>query len=178
MSEVMIDKLPTSIDGFVALRDRLAETPQGGAAIFAAALLIYAQDQALGRQCLALAVARKRLREGAQGYKGWELIPQELRRLDERVRARPYVARSYVRGTSPDDGYRLPAGPLRFEVTDNPHSGDVSTGIFKVFVASSGADSPRPITLERNNRGVWKATEWSSLTSGVRAPASAVDDEL
>lgn len=178
MPPLNVESLPTSIEDFVALRDQLAQSPQGGAAIFATALLIYAENEDLGRQVLTIAVDRGRLREGASGYKGWELQPQELRRLDERVRARPHLARSYVQGTSPERGYQLPEGPLSFEVSDNPHSGDLAAGRYKVFVASSGADSPRPVTLLRNNRGYWKATEWSSLTSGVRPPAEALDDDL
>ena len=48
----------------------------------------------------------------------------------------------------------------------------------KVFVWSSGADSPRPLTLIKNNRGLWKATNWSSLTVGIRPPAAPLDDDL
>ena len=60
----------------------------------------------------------------------------------------------------------------------NPYSGDASEGRLKVFVASSGAASPRPVTLQRNNRGLWKAVEWSSLTLGVAAPSSEDEDAL
>ena len=45
---VEIGHLPQSIEEFVALRDRVADTPQGGAAVLTVALLLYAQDQVLG----------------------------------------------------------------------------------------------------------------------------------
>ena len=43
-------------------------------------------------------------------------------------------------------------------------------GVFKVFFSCSGADSPRPITLARNKRGIWKASGWHSLLVTVKAP--------
>ena len=48
----------------------------------------------------------------------------------------------------------------------------------KMFVWSTGADSPRPVHLVKNNRGVWKAKNWNSLSVGVRAPVQVVDDDL
>ena len=48
----------------------------------------------------------------------------------------------------------------------------------KLFVFSSGADSPRPVTVKKNNRGLWKATSYSSLDVGVRPPIVIVDDDL
>ncbi|WP_167882958.1 DUF6935 domain-containing protein [Leptospira barantonii] len=36
----------------------------------------------------------------------------------------------------------------------------------------SGADTPRPVTLKKNAKGVWKAREFSSLLVGIKKPAS------
>ena len=176
MTTINIEKIPSSIEAFVSLRDGLAQSPEGGAAIFVTALIVYTEDQPLGRQCLTIAADRARLREGSTGYKGWELIQPELRKIDERIKQRSYVARSYVLGTSADAAYALPAAPHAFEITDNPHSGDKESGTYKVFVRSSGADSARPISLKRNNKGLWKASEWSSLSSGVVPPVQQIDD--
>jgi hypothetical protein len=178
MSTLTVEKIPVTIDEYLAIRDRLSSTPEGGAVLMAVALIAYTKDEALGRQCLTVAVDRDRLVESADGYKGFALAPRELANLKDRILRQPHVARSYVRGTGPAGRYEFPSAPLAFEVTTNPYSGDKATGTYKVFLASTGADSPRPITLKRNDKGIWKASEWSSLTLGVRPPAATVSDDL
>jgi hypothetical protein len=174
-----VEKIPGTIEEFLAIRDGLASSPEGGAVVMAVALIAYTLDEALGKQCLTVAVDRDRLVESGDGYKGFALSIRELASLKDRILRQPHIARSYVRGTNPAGRYELPAaGPLAFEVTSNPHSGDKASGSYKVFLASSGADSPRPVTLRRNDKGLWKASEWSSLTLGIRPPAAAVSDDL
>ena len=175
---VSVNELPKSIEEFVALRDRIADTPQGGAAVMALALLAYAEDEALGKQCLTVAADRGRLDKGPGGFKGFKLINAELQRLQTRIRGKPHMLRSYFRGTSPESGYELPAPPYVFDVSDNPYSGDIESGTYKVFLACTGASQPRPIAVKRNNRGVWNAHEWSSLTLGVVEPKQEIDDDL
>jgi hypothetical protein len=177
-TSIQIDGIPQSIDAFVALRDQVATTPQGGAAMMVVALIAYATDEELGRQCLTVAVDRDRLQEGAQGYKGWELRRSDLQRIRLQLQGKAYLAYSYLQGTSPQNGYQPSDPPYILTFQDNPYSGDVDSGTYKTFVHSSGADSPRPVTLKRNNRGVWKASEWSSLIVGVAPPAKKADDDL
>ena len=170
--------MPTTIDEFVALRNTVADTPQGGAAMMIVALYAYAQDETLGHQCLAVAVDHSRLEEGPNGYKGWQVRTPDRRRVHQQIAGRAYVVHSYVRGTSPESGYRLPAPPYGIELSTNPYSGDLGSGIYKVFVASSGADSPRPVTLKRDALGIWKAYEWSSLLVGVAVSAGQEAPDL
>jgi hypothetical protein len=175
---IQVDLWPESIDEFVALRDRIAQTPFGGAAAMVLAMLSYTENEELGRQCLTAAVDQSRLEQGLDGYKGWRLRTPEMRRIQERIRGKGHILRSYIQGATPENGYRPPPPPWVFEVSDNPYSGDLASGTYKVFVASSGAASPRPVTLKRNNRGLWKASEWSSLTLGVREAERTIDDDL
>ena len=79
-------------------------------------------------------------------------------------------------GTSPDNGYTLPEPPYTLEITRNPYS-EINENTVKVFVLSSGADSPRPVTLKQNSRGIWKVSV-ESLILGIREPVTAdpVDD--
>ena len=44
---VQFDRIPGSIDDFVALRNQVATTPQGGAAMMVVALLAYVEDEEL-----------------------------------------------------------------------------------------------------------------------------------
>jgi hypothetical protein len=172
---VPIDARPTSMEELVALRDRIAGTPEGGAAVFVVALLLYADSPPLGVQALTLAVDRGRLRESPDGYRGFSLQPGDLKLIERQLAGRAYLARSYLAGTSPGASYAAPPLPWTINVATTPTSGDPATGVVKLFIPSSGADSPRPITLRRNERGLWKASEWSSLVVGIRPPAPAPD---
>jgi hypothetical protein len=177
-ASVWVDALPVSTEGFVAMRDRMANTPEGGAAVMVMALLAYAEDERLGQQCLAVAIDRQWLEEGPGGYRGYRLRTPDMRRLHMQIAGGPHIPRSYIRGTNPQNGYRLPEPPYVLDLSSSPYSGDPSSGMVKVFVISSGASNPRPVTVRRNNRGVWKAYEWSSLIMGVVAPAQGIDDDL
>jgi hypothetical protein len=178
LEPIEIDGLPQSVEGFIALRDQVAQRPQGGAAMMVVALLMYAEDEDLGRQCLAIAVDRDKLSEGPKGYEGWQLRASDIWLLHSQIKGKPHIPRSYVKGAIPENGYRLPAPPYVFEFSDNPHSGDPETGMYKVFVTSSGASSPRPVTVKRNDQGIWKAYEWSTLIVGVQEPDQEIADDL
>jgi hypothetical protein len=173
LPSVQIEKLPQSVDEFVALRDRVARTPQGGAAMMIVALLLYAQERDLGAPCLAAAIDPGRLEAGAGGYQGMRLHRLDHSRVEMQLDAQPYLPRSYIRGATPDNGYRLPAPPYTLDFSANPYSGDPASGTTKVFVACAGADSPRPVTVRRGAHGLWQAQEWSSLVVGIRAPVAA-----
>jgi hypothetical protein len=178
LSPIQFDQLPKSIDAFVALRNEAAVTPQGGAAMMVVALLVYAEDEELGKQCLTVAVDRGRLSEGSKGYKGWQLSNRELQFLHRQLEGKTYLPRSYVAGTTPEGGYQLTDPPYRIECTDNQYSGDIASGTYKVFVACSGAATPRPVTVKVNDKGIWKALEWSSLVVGIQPPAKQISDDL
>lgn len=126
----------------------------------------------LGQQMLVLAVSEHNVQKGSGDgeYKGWVLTrasSDSFKRLD----SQPHVARSYAAGTSPEAGYELPDDiSVTFRLQDK-YVGDASKGEYKVFVWSSGADSARPVMCRKNDKGVWKCHEYSSLTLGVKPPA-------
>jgi hypothetical protein len=175
---VSIEQLPDSVEAFRTLRDELATTPHGGAAMMILALLLYSGEPQLGQACLTVAVDGDQLVAGPHGYRDRQLRNRDLRRIAEQLGAQPYLPQAYAGGTSPENHYRLPGPPWSFEFAANPHSGDPASGVYKVFVRCSGADSPRPVTLQRNQRGHWKAREWSSLVTGIQPPVPVDDDEL
>jgi len=174
-AEITIPKLPSTIDEFVAQRDSAANTPEGGAAMTIIALIVYSQNESLGEKMLTVALDRSNLQKGS-AYKGFA-PHRSLNYHLGRVGSWKDGVRSYVQGATPENGYELPDGPLVFEFSRNRFS-ETSPENIKVFVASSGASSPRPVRLLQNNRGVWKAKELSSLFLGVAAPAGNVDDAL
>jgi hypothetical protein len=170
LPSVQIEQLPQSVEAFIALQEQIAGTPQGGAAMMVVALLLYTDDVPLGHACLSLAVDQDRLSEGDEGYGGWQLHGRQRQLIHTQVGSQPHIPRSYIQGTSPENGYQLPPPPYELAFSDNPYSGAIESGTYKVFVACSGAASPRPVMLRRDGEGIWKACEWSSLLVGIRKP--------
>jgi hypothetical protein len=171
---VEVPGLPATVEELVALRDRIATTPEGGAAVMVLALLAYAQDPALGARFLTVALDQSQLQDGPDGFKGKQPGRMVLQNAKDRIGKAPGIARSYVQGTSNKDDYALPAPPWRLSGREQP--GDVQGAKAKTFVRSTGADSPRPVHLAKNERGHWKATNWSSLEVGIKAPPKPADD--
>ncbi|MBL9019865.1 MAG: hypothetical protein JNL83_37115 [Myxococcales bacterium] len=174
---VEIGPLPATIDEYLVMRDRVARTPEGGAAAFAIALVCYARDPAHGLPYVTVAIAMDLLDDDPTGYKGRRPRRAIVQNLTDRLNGpKAHIPRSYVQGTRWEDGYALPAGALTVRVKQQANS--VQGERAKVFVFSSGADTPRPVSLARNDKGLWKATEWSSLEVGVRAPGPRPTDDL
>lgn len=174
-AQITLPGLPSSIEEFTSQRDSVANTPEGGAAMTIVALIVLSENESLGMQMLTVALDRSNLQQGSvyEGFAPHRSLNYHL----SRVRSWKDGVRSYVQGATPQNGYQLPGGPLVFRFSRNRYS-ETSPENIKVFVESSGASSPRPVRLVKNNRGVWKAKELSSLFLGVAAPASNVDDSL
>lgn len=174
---IAIGRLPASLEDYLALRDRIATTPEGGAAAFAIALACYARDPSHGLAFITVAIAMDLLDDDPDGYKGRRPRRAIVQNLRDRIDGKTHIARSYIQGTRCETGYTLPNGDLVVRVKqqrDSLQSADRA----KMFVYSTGADTPRPVSLARNAKGLWKATEWSSLEVGVRAPGGPIDDDL
>jgi len=173
---VKIDKMPTTVADFLDLRDKIAQTPEGGATMFIIALKLYVENPTVGEQCLVIAIDRSRIEAGTV-YKGFALYKNDKYRLDRQMKQYPYVPNSYFKGANPDNGYNFKF-PTQMDYSSNTYSGDKNAGDFKVFVKCYGADSSRPIRLIKNDKGFWKAKEWSSIIMGIRKPVEDVDDDL
>lgn len=170
LQHIQVTTAPESIQAFLALQKELARTAQGGATMMMLALVAYGTDESFGLQCLTVAVIEDDLMQGRQGYQGRQVDASRLQLVESQLSGKAYITHSYVQGATPDNKYKLPELPWVFEYTTNRHSGDPDKGPFKVFVTSSGADMPRPMTLKPNDHSLWKASEWSSILLGVRAP--------
>lgn len=173
---VTVDKIPSSTEEFVALRDSLAKTPEGGAAVFVTAMLAYVEDKALGASFMTIAIDQGQLSKSKAGYKGYEPAAG-FKFLLQRLEKEPSAARCYVEGVQSETGYALPSPPYRFRFKTDKH-GPPGRGLIKLFGVCAGADTPRPITLKINDKGLWKTKEASSLFVGVAPAPSKVKDEL
>lgn len=156
----------------------MAETPQGGAALFIQALLNWSDPsyKTIGEQMLILSMWEDNLIAG-NTYKNYGLFRADIERVNRLLPpSGDYVSRSYVAGSTPANGYSFNPGTIvvRFRPQDRL-VGSIEQGQYKVFVWSSGADTARPVTLKRNSKGYWKIFEFSSLTVGIRAPEGGHD---
>lgn len=174
---VEIDNVPQSIEAFTEMRNNIATTPQGGAAMFILALKIYTENPELGEKCLIVMVDKGVRRENPNGYKGYTLLNTDMNLIRRQLAKQQYIPKSYISGATPDNAYEVNL-PYMFKFSVNRYSGTVESGNIKLFVACSGASTPRPIRMKINSSGIWKASEWSSLVVGIRKPTNEDIDDL
>ena len=93
--------------------------------------------------------------------------------LQDRFRGKTYLMRSYFKGATPENNY-TPVQPYRVTVSENTYSRtQFVDGYLTLYVACSGADSPRPLKLRNKpSTGQWFLWEQQLLT-GIRIPQVA-----
>ena len=163
--------VPESAEQFIELRDKLASTPEGGAACFVAALLAFSKSEEVGLQCLTLAIDQRNVGSG-NVYKGYAPIGSVMYHVNRisGYQMWPYLGYAYIKGSKASNNYVV-SDPLVVDMYRQKNSGSDSSGQVKVFVNTDGFRA-RPVTLKRNDKGVWKAYEFSSLMLNVNPPAS------
>ncbi len=88
--------------------------------------------------------------------------------IREHLGAKPYKARSYFEGATPQNSYK-PSEPYRITVIENPYSFD-NADWATLYVKSGGADNPRPMKLRRKpSTGQWFLVEIQCLAD-IRVP--------
>jgi hypothetical protein len=89
--------------------------------------------------------------------------------LLDRIQNQGYIFHSYVKGTTPEGGYAFNPRDFEIEITRRDEAAEGAP--LRLFLRSSGADSPRPVGLKRSTTtGRYYLWEWSSLYVGVRKP--------
>jgi len=139
-----------------------ADTPEGAAAVFVAALLTYETNEDVARDCMRRIVDDGYLSNGVLSYDLNYLI-------DVGVDRSPEIARSYVSGAEPANGYTLPETPWQIVFTRDARF-DLGNDQFRVKIITSGQPTSRPITLRRDEAGHYRVHEASTLFVGVAAP--------
>ncbi len=177
--KIKIDTIPESIEDYLELRESLGQTPEGAAALFVVAMIRYGQDPVVGMHFFTVILVNDsaQIRPTSKGgYKGFE-PSASAQYLIKRIDNNAHVGHSYVSGTSPANGYQIGSFPVEVETSRNNYS-QQNDGAIRLFVRSSGADSPRPLTLKKNSQGIWKVAEFSSLVVGIRKAELNTVDEL
>lgn len=173
-----ISPYPQSFEDFLELRNSISDSPEGALACFIIALREFSQKGAEALPWLIICRDINDLQESqkANNYKGYMLGVRELSLLNSQINKQKYIPDSYFSGSSPENNYSV--SETEFSFSSNKYSGDPAEGRTKIYAACSGAATPRPATLVKNDRGIWKVKEYSSLIVGIMAPASSrrVDD--
>ena len=164
-STVSFGTLPASPGAFDAVWNGTAKDPEGAAACFVLAALLLERNPALGEQCM-LRVASPdgyNIRNGKPGNSFKELV--------RRMKEQPWIARSYVQGATPANGYAVsPPYRIVFDGSAGSPRGRPGGNKAKVFVVCAGADSARPVTVSAEAEG-YRIYEASSISVGIRPPA-------
>lgn len=176
--EVTLQKIPTSAEEFTQMRNQLATTPEGGAAMTVAALLAFSKDPKVGLQCLTLILDKRNVVRGnvIKGYAPLGSVMYHVNRISG-YKMWPYLGFAYLKGATSQNNYAVSA-PYTVATMRQKNSGSDASGKVKVYIYCDGF-RPRPVSLHRNDKGIWKAYEMSSLFLNVTQPASmAPKDDL
>lgn len=165
---ITIDSLPSDVESFIQLRNTLAKTPEGGAALFLVAAIQYTKNPKMGRHFVIISTDKKWLNssKSEQAYKGFDLghsADFSLKQLNDKA----YIPFSYIKGTHVSNAYHVEKLPYQFSIERSTDAGD---GTVKVYVKTNGADSARPVTMKKNEAGFWKCMEYSSLFTSIKTP--------
>ena len=171
---VTVSTVPQSVEDFLAIRDSIATTPEGGVAVFLLAMMKYGENEELGLKFLTIAFDQQNLTAG-DTYKGFKIHNSWDYHLG-RLKKKPYWAFAYIEGAKPENGYKTSL-PYKFQFVRNRFSVIEKDQKIKTFVKCYGV-SPRPVTMVKNNKDLWKVFEVSSLFVDVTPPVVNKNDDL
>jgi hypothetical protein len=158
---IAISEIPKTVDEFIQLQTD-NNTPEGAAACFVIAMLAYANDEALARKFFSVSVLPTSLMDGPNGHNGKQVDENVNYHLTRHLTYHPEVPRSYVAGTNASNAYAIAEGPMEIVLSRNRLSERAPDSI-RVYVASTGGATPRPITLGLDTDGQWRVDEGGSL---------------
>ncbi len=149
-------KLPNNVDELKALPEAAMSTPFQTAALVVATICRYKDSR---EDCIAMLNFLRGPRP---------MMPYDIQFLRDRLGDKEYLPPSYFAGSSPQNNY-VPTVPYTVTVFDDTYS-YVEENYARLYIRSSGADSPRPIKLRR------KGDQWflweNYLLPDIRKPAA------
>ena len=155
--QVTLTSLPATLAEFQCLS---LNTPEEVVAGFLCALHLYVKNPNDGVEAMNILRGPR------------PMTPYDSQFLRDRLRGKEYLATAYFNGATPQNGY-TPTVPYVLSVQADPHPQDIEPGYLRVFIATPGADSPRPIKLrQKPSTGQWFLWEYSSPLSGIRIPVA------
>ena len=157
--QVIIQKIPENLQEFEVLAAK-GQQPECIWALFLCALALFERDKEAGTAAMNLLRGPK------------PMTPYDCQFLRDRLRGKSYLPLAYFEGATPGNNYQ-PRVPYMLNVLADPRPQDVEPGYLRVFLTTSGADSPRPMKLRQKvSTGEWFLWEYSSILSGIRIPVA------
>lgn len=157
--QVIIQKIPENLQEFEVLAAK-GQQPEYICALFLCALALFERDKEAGTAAMNLLRGPK------------PMTPYDSQFLRDRLRGKSYLPLAYFEGATPGNNYQ-PRVPYILNVLADPRPQDVEPGYLRVFLTTSGADSPRPMKLRQKvSTGEWFLWEYSSILSGIRIPVA------
>ena len=157
--QVIIQKIPENLQEFEVLAAK-GQQPECICALFLCALALFERDKEAGTAAMNLLRGPK------------PMTPYDCQFLRDRLRGNSYLPLAYFEGATPGNNYQ-PRVPYMLHVLADPSPQDVEPGYLRVFLTTSGADSPRRIQLRQKvSTGEWFLWEYSSILSGIRIPVA------
>ena len=157
--QVIIQKIPENLQEFEILAAK-GQQPECICALFLCALALFERDKEAGTAAMNLLRGPK------------PMTPYDCQFLRDRLRGKSYLPLAYFEGATPGNNYQ-PRVPYILNVLADPRPQDVEPGYLRVFLTTSGADSPRPMKLRQKvSTGEWFLWEYSSILSGIRIPVA------
>ena len=155
--KVTVPAVPATAEEFSALQQNDLSKPENTCAMFLLALELYLKDSDAG-------VAALNTLRGPRPLSNYD-----IQFLKDRLRGKNYLPLAYFNGATPENNY-APDTPLVLEVLADSRPQDIEEGYLRLFLKTTGADSPRPIKLRRKGDS-WYLWEYSSILSGIRIPS-------
>ena len=143
-------------DAFSKYAANLMKSPSGTAALAVVALKNYSVNKGEGKRMLTLL-------KGPAGFGGTEeqFIKERLGEGKEN-----YIVDPYLKSTNPKNGYTFEKPYIRISKEEK-----IDEGYFRVYLISTGADSPRPVLLRlKPSEGMYYLNEANLLLGQIRKP--------
>lgn len=156
--KITFPELPGNLEAFEALAQDMMTQAEGSTALLVVALKAYVQDRETGLQMLDVLHGPRPLSNRDKQF------------IRDRLMDKPYLPDSYFQGARVENNY-TPDQPWVIEVLPDPIPAE-SVEFARLRLTSSGADSPRIVTLRRKKSGnQWFVWDYPGVVTGIRIPA-------
>ncbi|NPE07012.1 MAG: hypothetical protein GNW80_01915 [Asgard group archaeon] len=162
----------TDFKKFKASWEKNASDPAQSIFHFLVAAYNYSvKDKAIGDAMATVILSKKHNLDDPSSPSGLKLGPTN-KTLLKYMRNDPNIVKSYL-GAEYKEDYKFNESKPKMAFLGFVPEGEKR---LKAIIQSTGKDFPTPVGLAKNKHGQWKITEFSSIATGCKKPASEEDD--
>ncbi len=129
------------------------------------------KDKSIGDAMATVILSKKHNLDDPSSPSGLKLGPTN-KTLLKYMRNDPNIVKSYL-GAEYKQDYKFTESKPKMAFLGFVPEGEKR---LKAIIQSTGKDFPTPVGLAKNKHGQWKITEFSSIATGCKKPASEEDD--